>query len=219
MKFLKNRFVIGTLCIIAALLIAFFGNTGTAEQHPGRICQRRPHEAIRRSGTRLTAKMLETARVPETLVEGGISAISSGGRPTCGGRLVHGRLSDQRKALIHACGTEFFPDRYSQRQAGGFGHAAVFGIGCIRPSATGDIVTVMAVSNPIPSETLGLEPADATDEITYNTTASTVIHPELQYVEACMVTTNNGADASVKANPGDDEENSLPVTVSFYVSQ
>jgi hypothetical protein len=66
---------------------------------------------------------------------------------------------------------------------------------------------------------MGLEPADTTDETTYNTAASTVIYPELQYVEVCMVITSDGANASVEANPGDDEENSLPVTVSFYVSQ
>ncbi len=34
-----------------------------------------------------------------------------------------------------------------------------------------------------------------------------------------MVTTNQGEDATVEADPDDDEENSLPVTVSFYVSQ
>ena len=34
-----------------------------------------------------------------------------------------------------------------------------------------------------------------------------------------MVITSDGANARVEANPGDDEENSLPVTVSFYVSQ
>ena len=34
-----------------------------------------------------------------------------------------------------------------------------------------------------------------------------------------MVTTSDGTDASVEASPADDKKNSLPVTISFYVSQ
>ena len=34
-----------------------------------------------------------------------------------------------------------------------------------------------------------------------------------------MVTANDGADAKVSAEPGKDQKNSLPATISFYVDQ
>ena len=77
MKFLKNRFVIGTLCIIAALLIAFFAIPTLQNNTQGAYVSAVRMKQTAEAGTRLTAEMLETMSVPETLVEGGISDISS----------------------------------------------------------------------------------------------------------------------------------------------
>jgi pilus assembly protein CpaB len=218
MKFLKNRFVIGTLCIIAALLIAFFAiptlQNNTQGAYVSAVRMKQPAEA----GTRLTAEMLETVSVPETLVEGGISDISSVAGQYAASDLYTGDYLTTTKLSSTLAEQNSFPAGTAKGKLVVSVTLPSLASGVSGHLQPGDIVTVMAVSAHT-TETMGLEPADATDEITYNTAVSTVIYPELQYVEVCMVTTNDGANASVEANPGDDEENSLPVTVSFYVSQ
>lgn len=47
----------------------------------------------------------------------------------------------------------------------------------------------------------------------------TIQYPELQYMEVAAVVANTGANASVKEQPGAEESNVLPTTISFYVSQ
>ena len=79
----------------------------------------------------------------------------------------------------------------------------------------GDIVTVIAIPRGTVNQTLGVEP----DGTTETTTSGAYIDPALEYIEVCMVTTNDGADASVEAQPDEDTKNTLPVTVSFFVTE
>ena len=64
------------------------------------------------------------------------------------------------------------------------------------------------------NQTLGIDPE--TEPVD---SSGAVIYPELEYIEVCMITASTGADAEVTANPEEDTENSLPVTVSFYATQ
>jgi hypothetical protein len=48
MKFFKNRYVIGILCIIIALHIVFFAIPALQSSNQGGVCQRCPCEAIHR---------------------------------------------------------------------------------------------------------------------------------------------------------------------------
>ncbi len=218
MKFLKNRFVIGTLCIIAALLIAFFAIPTLQNNIHGAYISAVRMKQSAEAGTRLTAEMVETVSVPEKLVEGGISDISSVVGQYATDDLYTGDYLTTTKLSSTLAEQNSFPAGTAKGKLVVSVTLPSLASGVSGRLLPGDVVTVMAVSDDT-TETLGLEPADTTDETTYNTAASTIIYPELQYVEVCMVTTSDGANASVEANPGDDEENSLPVTVSFYVRQ
>ena len=218
MKLLKNRFVIGALCIIAALLIAFFalpslqGRQGT---YISAVRIKQPIEA----GTQLTAEMLETVSVPESLVKGGISDISLAVGKYAVADLYTGDYLTAEKFSTMLAEQNSFPAGTAKGKLVVSVTLPSLASGISGQLLPGDIVTVMAVSKSDTNKTLGVEPTDTTDETTYNTAASTVIYPELQYVEVCRATSNDGADASVEADPGQDKKNSLPVTVSFYVSQ
>jgi len=218
MKFLKNRFVIGALCIISALLIAFFAlpslQNGSQGAYVSAVRMKQPIEA----GTQLTVEMLETVSLPETLVEGSIGDISSAVGQYAATDLYTGDYLTAAKLSSTLAEQNSFPAGTAKGKLVVSVTLPSLASGVSGRLLPGDVVTVMAVSADT-TETLGLEPADTTDETTYNTAASTVIYPELQYVEVCMVTASDGTDASVEANPGNDEENSLPVTVSFYVTQ
>lgn len=216
MKFLKNRFVIGALCIIAALLIAFFALPALQGSQNTTSVVRMTEDVT--AGTQITTEMVETVSVPETLVEGGISSVSLVVGQYAAADLYTGDYLTTAKLSSTLAEQNSFPAGTAKGKLVVSVTLPSLASGVSGRLLPGDVITVMAVSADT-TETLGLEPADTTDETTYNTAASTVIYPELQYVEVCMVTASDGTDASVEANPGDDEENSLPVTVSFYASQ
>jgi pilus assembly protein CpaB len=58
------------------------------------------------------------------------------------------------------------------------------------------------------------EPVDITE-----IEPSVVIYPELKYMEIAAIVARQGQNAKVDTEPGEDEENSLPVTVSFYATE
>lgn len=216
MKFLKNRFVIGALCIIAALLIAFFALPALQGSQNTTSVVRMTENVT--AGTQITAGMVETVSIPEDVVEDGISTVSLVVGQYAATDLYTGDYLTAAKLSYTLAEQNSFPAGTAKGKLVVSITLPSLASGVSGHLLPGDVVTVMAVSANT-TETLGLEPADTTDETTYNTAAATVIYPELQYVEVCMVTTCDGADANVEADPGDDKENSLPVTVSFYVSQ
>jgi pilus assembly protein CpaB len=219
MKLLKNRFVVGALCIIAALLIAFFALPALQGSQGAYISAVRIKQPIE-AGTQLTAEMLETVNVPESLVKGGISDISLAVGKYAFTDLYAGDYLTAEKFSTTLAEQNSFPAGTAKGKLVISVTLPSLASGVSGQLLPGDIVTVMSVSKSDTNQKLGVEPTtDTTDENIYNTAASTVIYPELQYVEVCRTTTNDGADASVEADPGKDEKNSLPVTVSFYVSQ
>jgi pilus assembly protein CpaB len=216
MKFLKNRFVIGALCVIAALLIAFFALPALQGSQNTTSVVRMTEDVT--AGTQITAGMVETVSVPEDVVDGGISTASSVVGQYAMVDLYAGDYLTAVKLSSTLAEQNSFPAGTAKGKLVVSVTLPSLASGASGHLLPGDVVTVMAVSDDT-TETLDLEPADTTDETTYNTAASTVIYPELQYVEVCMVTASDGTDASVEADPGDGEENSLPVTVSFYATQ
>ena len=79
----------------------------------------------------------------------------------------------------------------------------------------GDIVTVIAIPRGTVNQPLGV----ASDGTVETAVSGAYIDPVLEYIEVCMLTTNDGADANVEAQPDDDIQNTLPVTVSFYATR
>lgn len=217
MRLFKNRIFVGVLCIVVALLIGFVAVPALNGSQSQTSVVQMTESVV--AGTQLAEVMVETASVPEGVVNGGISTVSS----------VVGKYANADLYVGDYLTSEKLTDTLEEVDSFSAGtQKGKLVISITLPSLAsgvsgrllpGDIVTVMAVSKSETMQSLGVEPADTTDETTYNAAASTIIYPELQYVEVCMVTTNQGEDATVEADPDDDEENSLPVTVSFYVSQ
>lgn len=218
MKFLKNRFVVGSLCIIVALLIAFFVLPVLQSNSQGSYVSAVRMKQNVQTGTQITAEMLETVNVPEKLVEGSIRDISSVAGKYAVTSLYTGDYLTTEKLSSVLAEQDSFPAGTAKGKLVVSVTLPSLASGISGRLLPGDVVTIMAVSKSDSTKTTGVEP-NTTDETKYNTAASTVIYPELQYVEVCMATSSNGADASVEANPGEDKKNSLPATVSFYVNQ
>jgi pilus assembly protein CpaB len=214
MRFFKNRFVIAILCITIALLIVFFalpslqsGNQGT---YVSAVRMKQPIEA----GTLLTAEMLETVSVPETLVEGGIRDASLAVGKYAVVDLYAGDYLTAEKLSDALAEQNSFPAGTAKGKTVVSVTLPTLASGLSGRLLPGDIVTVMALPKSSVNQSLGVEP-----ETEETVLSGATIYPELQYIEVCMVTASDGADAIVEAQPNEDTKNNLPVTVSFYATE
>ena len=215
MKLLKNKFVIGILCIILALLFAFVALpalTGSGEKETVSVL--RLTQAVS-EGTQITADMVEAVSVPEALITDGSHNTES----------VVGQY-----AVVDLYAGDYL---IAQKLTATLSEQSVFAAGEAKgkmvvsitlPSLAsgvsgrlipGDIVTVIAIPQSAINQTLGVEPESSVE----TTTFGAYIDPLLEYIEVCMVTTSDGANASVEAQPDEDTNNTLPVTVSFYATE
>jgi len=214
MKLLKNRVVIGVLCIIAGLLFSFVAlpalQNGDQEALVNVLRMKAPVEA----GALITTEMLETVEVEENIAAGGITDASSAIGQYADTNLYAGDFLTSEK--LSATLTE--QDPFSAGTKKGKMVVSIT-LPSLASSVSGrllpgDIVTVMAF--PKNDHLIDIEP-EAEDEP--ESTSGAVIYPELKYIEVCMISANDGADAIVESSLGEDEENSLPVTVSFYATK
>jgi pilus assembly protein CpaB len=214
MKFLKNRFVIGALCIVAALLIAFFAlpslQNGSQGAYVSAVRMKQPIEA----GTQLVADMLETVSIPETLVEGSIKDISSAVGKYAVADLYTGDYLTVAKLSPTLVEQHSFPAGTALGKTIVSVTLPTLASGVSGHLLSGDVVTVIALPKGSVNQSLGVEPETEEADL-----SGAVIYPELRYVEVCMVTASDGADASVETQPDEDTKNSLPVTVSFYATE
>lgn len=213
MKLFKNRYVIGILCIITALLIVFLA---VPALHSSNQRETVPTVRVKQTigaGSLITAEMLETVTVPEKLINGGISDIAF--------------------AVGKYAAADLFAGDYltAQKLSGSIGYQSSFPAGTAKGKTVvsvtlptlasgvsghllpGDIVTVMVLPKGSVIQSLGVEPETEEKDL-----SGAVIYSELQYIEVCMVTASDGTDASVDAHPDKAKKNNLPVTVSFYAN-
>lgn len=215
MKLFKNKFFIGVLCIAAALLFSFVAVPALQGGSQSSYVNAVRMKAAVQDGTQICADMVETVKIPEGVVQGSISDVSSIlGRYAntdlyAGDYLTEEKLSSaQGETSVIAAGTSKGKVVVSVTLP-----SLASGVsGQLQP---GDVVTVMSLPNGTVNQTLGIEPE--TNDTVSN--SGTVIYPELQYLEVCMVTANNGSNANVNAELSDEKSNALPVTVSFYVNE
>lgn len=213
MRLFKNKFVIGLLCILSGVLISFAALPALQENLQGTYTSAVRMNQTVQAGTQITAEMVETVNIPENLVQDGIRNVSDAvGKYAntelyAGDYLTNAKVSkvlSGQNAL--AAGTEKGKMVISVTIP-----SLASGVsGRLQP---GDIVSVMAVPKASTNQALGVVP-DATG----TSDSAAVIYPDLQYLEVCMATANDGADANVSAESGKEQENSLPATVSFYVN-
>lgn len=213
MKLFKNRYVIGILCIITALLIVFFAVPALQSSNQGEyvsaVRMKQPIEA----GTQITAEMLETVKVPEKLINCGISDASSAVGQYAAANLYAGDYITTQKLSGYIAEHSSFPAGTAKEKIVVSVTLPTLASGVSGHLLPGDVVTVMALPKGSVNQSLGLEPNTEETKI-----SDAVIYPELQYLEVCMVTANDGSDASVEATLEDGVKNNLPVTVSFYAT-
>ena len=215
MKLLKNKFVIGTLCILLALvfsLVALPALMGVSESETVSVL--RMNQSVS-GGTQITADMLEAISVPESLITDSIHDTTSAVGKYAAADLYAGDYLTAEKLTTTLAEQSVF----SAGEAKGKKVISItltsLASGVSGRLLPGDIVSVIAIPQSTVNQTLGIEP----DGTTETATLGTYIDPVLAYIEVCMVTTGDGADASVEAQPDGDTKNTLPVTVSFYATE
>ena len=215
MKLFKNRYVIGILCIITALLIVFFAVPALQSSNQGEyVSAVRINQPIE-TGTQITSEMLETVKVPEKLINCGINDASSAVGQYAAADLYAGDYLTTQKLSGSITEHSSFPAGTAKGKIVVSVTLPTLASGVSGHLLPGDVVTVMTLPKGSVNQSLGLEPDTDTEE---TKVADAVIYPELKYLEVCMVTANDGSDASVEAKLEDGVKNNLPVTVSFYAT-
>lgn len=213
MKLFKNRYVIGILCIITALLIVFLAVPALQSSNQGEYVSavrlKQPIEA----GTQITTEILETVKVPEKLINGGISDASSAVGQYAAADLYAGDYLTTQKLSGSIAEHSSFPAGTAKGKIVVSVTLSTLALGVSGHLLPGDVVTVMALPKGSVNQSLGLEPETEEAKV-----SGAVIYPELKYLEVCMVTANDGSDASVDAKLEDGAKNNLPVTISFYAT-
>ncbi len=215
MKLLRNKSVIGTLCIILALLFAFAALpalTGSGKNETVSVL--RLTQTVS-AGTQITAEMVETVSVPETLVSNGIHDTASAVGQYAAADLYAGDYLTTKKLTATLAAQSVFAAGTAKGKMVVSVTLPSLASGVSGRLLPGDIVTVIAIPQGTVNQALGVEPGEATE----TTVSGAYITPALEYIEVCMVTTSDGADASVSAQPDKDTKNILPVTVSFYATE
>ena len=161
MKLLRNKFVIGTLCIVLALLFAFVALpalTGSGENETVSVLRmKQPVSA----GTQITAEMLEAVSVPEALVTDGIHDIASAVGQYAAADLYSGDYLTLQKLTT----TLFEQSVFAAGEAKGKMVVSVtlpsLASGVSGRLLPGDIVTVIAIPQGTVNQTLGVDPENS----------------------------------------------------------
>lgn len=214
MKLLRNKFVIGILCILTALVLSFVAlPTLLGVGQKATVTAVRLKEPVS-AGTRITTDMLETVKVPQNLVKNGISEPSQAvGRYAKTDLYVGDYLTNAKTSTTQA-GQNPFSAGVSKGKLVVSVALPSLASGVSGRLLPGDVVTLMAIPKAAVNQSLGTEP-----ESGESPESDVVIDPDLKYLEICMVTASDGSDANVQAETGKDGKNTLPVTVSFYVTE
>jgi len=215
MKLLKNKFVIGTLCILMGLLFSFVALPeliGSSESETVSVL--RMKQTVK-AETQITADMVETVIVPKNVVQKGISEPAKAVGQYAATTLYDGDYLTAEKLTVTLAEQSLFSAGEAKSKTVVSVTLPSLASGVSGRLLPGDIVTVIAIPKGTINQTLGIEPGETSE----TTISVAYIDPVLEYIEVCMVTTGDGADASVTAQPDKETKNTLPVTVSFYATR
>lgn len=200
MNFLKNRTVIGVICIVLALIICFavtplFNRSISEKTEIVRVVK--PVKI----GEEITADKVKTVEVggynlPEDVVKNLDTAVGkfASADLAVGDYIISSKIADEPAAE-----NAYLYNLTGEKQAMSIS-LKTFANGLSGKLQSGDIVSVIAPD--------------------YKNQGATVIPPELQYVEVIAVTANSGYDANTDAQSadGESEEKELPGTVTLLVT-
>ena len=197
MSFLKNRTVLGVICIALSLLICFavtpLFNSGISQKT----------DIVRvvkdiKAGDQITKDMLKTVEVggynlPKNVVKNVDAAIGkyAAADMVGGDYILNSKLTD-----VPAAGNAYLYNLNGEKQAISV-TVKNFANGLSGKLTSGDIVSVIAPD--------------------YKKRGTTVIPAELQYVEVIAVTANTGYDTDTGEQPKNDEKQ-LPSTVTLLAT-
>lgn len=213
MKLFRNKFVIGILCILVSLALGFvvLPKLQSSDQSNTVIVVRLKVPIS--AGTLITADMLETVKVPQSLIQNGISDTSLAVGKFAISDLYAGDYLTSANTTTTQAGQNPFSAGVSKGKRVVSVALPSLASGVSGRLQPGDVITILTIPKASINKSLGAEP-DSSGQDT-----SVIIDPDLKYLEICMVTASDGADANVQAEPGKDKKNTLPVTVSFYVTE
>ena len=238
MKLLKNKFLIGSLCIMLGLLVSFLAIPQIQAREKQTLVQSVRLIQNVKKGDIITDSQVEIVSIDQTLLPShalvSLSSISSRYAAAdlfAGDFLTTTKLMDGDKAsnpiqLATAKGLTIISITLPTLSSGVSG--------MIRP---GDVVTVMAMlKNNQASQTQLLKPlpqtgenqtapiqedpdSESDDQITYSQQMQILIYPELRYLEVCSLTAHDGSQARVSPYPDNDNKNLLPLTISLFATE
>ena len=227
MKILRNKFLIGILCIVIGVTVGFvlLPRSQDADINMTRVVRLRQDVE---AGAKLEEAMMEIATIPaESVPEGASSALESFLNRYASTPLYKGDVLTAAKvrdtlvdpvAAAAAKGKQLVSVTVPSLSAGVSG--------TLQP---GDVVSIMVTSKVTQfNQNLGLlapaedsedEPLQSGGLISSVTRESqTYIPEELRYLEVCKVSSSDGTDALVNGDKNKDEPNRLPVTITFYAT-
>lgn len=200
MNFLKNRTVIGVICIVLALIICFAVTPLFNRSISEKIEIVRVVKPVK-IGEEITADKVKTVEVggynlPEDVVKNLDTAI---GKFASADLAVGDYIIASKIAEEPAAENAYLYNLTGEKQAISISLKA-FANGLSGKLQSGDIVSVIAPD--------------------YKKQGATVIPPELQYVEVIAATANSGHDANTDTQSvdGESEEKELPGTVTLLVT-
>ncbi len=231
MKFLRNKFLIGILCIIIGVTVGFvlLPKSQDADIAMTKVVRLAQDVEI---GTKIEAAMLEIVTVPaESVPEGASSTFESFLNRYASSQLYEGDILTAAKvrdtlvdpvAAAAAKGKQLVSVTVPSLSAGVSG--------TLQP---GDVVSIMVTSKVTQfNQNLGLltQPEDQNGEETTSQIGNglissvtkesqTYIPEELRYLEICKVSSSDGTNALVNGDKDKDEPNRLPVTITFYATE
>ena len=227
MKILRNKFLIGILCIVIGVTVGFvlLPRSQDADINMTRVVRLRQDVE---AGAKLEEAMMEIATIPaESVPDGASSALESFLNRYASTPLYKGDVLTAAKvrdtlvdpvAAAAAKGKQLVSVTVPSLSAGVSG--------TLQP---GDVVSIMVTSKVTQfNQNLGLlTPAeDSEDEplqgggliSSVTRESQTWIPEELRYLEVCKVSSSDGTDALVNGDKNKDEPNRLPVTITFYAT-
>lgn len=235
MKFIRNKIVIGLMCIAIGVAVGFVLLPKSQESETSMTKVVRLKQNVK-AGTRLEAGMLETVTILAASVPSGaastpesflsryaVTQLFAGDILT--GAKVRDTLVDPVAAGA-AKGKQLVSVTLPSLSAGVSG--------TLKP---GDVVAVMVTYKETQiNQQLGIVPAQSTDPVGEDapdeTTGvsqtllsgvqretQTLIPEELRYLEVCKATASDGTDALVNVQKDPEQANRLPTTITFYATE
>ena len=198
MGFLKSRTVLGVLCIVLSLLICF-ALTPLFNQSVSQKTQIVRVTKDIRAGEQITTDMVQAVEVggfnlPESVLRQPQTVVGMYAKAdlSAGDYILPSKLTD-----VPAAENAYLYSLMGEKQAISVSIKNFAG-GLSGKLISGDIVSVIAPD--------------------YRKMGSTVIPPELTYVEVIGVTASSGYDTDTGEQSGDEDEKQLPATVTLLVS-